>query len=127
MRWLDRLKQLRGPVPDDDVPGRTRALVVRGNEFGYDEFGLSRDSVRGAALSLQLPDGRIAVVNCDSKMNWTQFAGGPRRSCRIPTSDRFEAQFNGEKAKLIWRVGINAEKVVSETYDLIEILDPARP
>jgi 1-acyl-sn-glycerol-3-phosphate acyltransferase len=47
--WLDRLKELRGPVPDDDIAGRTKALVVRGNEFGYDEFGLSRDSVRTAA------------------------------------------------------------------------------
>ena len=49
MGWLDRLKQLRGPVPHDDIPGRTQALVVRGNEFGFDEFGLSRDSVRTAA------------------------------------------------------------------------------
>jgi 1-acyl-sn-glycerol-3-phosphate acyltransferase len=46
---LDRLRQLRGPVPDDDVGGRTQALVVRGNEFGFDEFGLSKDSVRTAA------------------------------------------------------------------------------
>jgi len=45
---LDRLRQLRGAVPDDDIAGRTEALVVRGNEFGYDEFGLSRDSFRGA-------------------------------------------------------------------------------
>jgi 1-acyl-sn-glycerol-3-phosphate acyltransferase len=44
--WLERIKQLRGPVPQDDIAGRTQALVVRGNEFGYDEFGLSRDSVR---------------------------------------------------------------------------------
>jgi 1-acyl-sn-glycerol-3-phosphate acyltransferase len=46
---LDRLRQLRGDVPDDDIAGRTQALVVRGNEFGFDEFGLSRDSFRGAA------------------------------------------------------------------------------
>jgi 1-acyl-sn-glycerol-3-phosphate acyltransferase len=46
---LDRLRQLRGAVPDDDIAGRAEALVVRGNEFGYDEFGLSRDSFRGAA------------------------------------------------------------------------------
>ena len=35
-------------MPDDDINGRTEALVVRGNEFGYDEFGLSRESFRGA-------------------------------------------------------------------------------
>jgi 1-acyl-sn-glycerol-3-phosphate acyltransferase len=44
---LDRLRQLRGAVPDDDVAGRSQALVVRGNEFGFDEFGMSRDSVHG--------------------------------------------------------------------------------
>ena len=49
MGLLDRLKQLRGPVPDDDISGRTQALVVRGNEFGFDEFGLSQDSLRTAA------------------------------------------------------------------------------
>ena len=46
---LDRLRQLRGAVPDDDIDARTQALVVRGNEFGYDEFGLSRASFRQAA------------------------------------------------------------------------------
>jgi 1-acyl-sn-glycerol-3-phosphate acyltransferase len=46
---LDRLRQLREAVPDDDIAGRTQALAVRGNEFGFDEFGLSRDSFRGAA------------------------------------------------------------------------------
>lgn len=45
---LDRLRQLREVVPDDDIAGRTQALVLRGNEFGYDEFGMSRDSLRTA-------------------------------------------------------------------------------
>jgi 1-acyl-sn-glycerol-3-phosphate acyltransferase len=45
---LDRLQRLRGAVPEDDIAGRTQALVVRGNEFGFDEFGASRDSLRGA-------------------------------------------------------------------------------
>lgn len=81
-------------------------------------------AVEGATLALQLPDRRVAVVNCNSKFNWTQWGGGPRRSCRIPTVTQFDAEFNGDKAKLIWRVGINGEKVVSETYDLIQILDP---
>jgi 1-acyl-sn-glycerol-3-phosphate acyltransferase len=46
---LDHLRQLRDAIPDDDIAGRCQALVVRGNEFGYDEFGLSRESFRGAA------------------------------------------------------------------------------
>jgi 1-acyl-sn-glycerol-3-phosphate acyltransferase len=45
---LDRLRQLRNRVPQDDLDGRTKALVVQGNEFGYDSFGMSRDSVRRA-------------------------------------------------------------------------------
>jgi len=43
---LDRLRQLRGPAPDDDLEGRTQALVVHGNEFGFDPFGLSKDSLK---------------------------------------------------------------------------------
>ncbi|MGE0401824.1 MAG: lysophospholipid acyltransferase family protein [Kofleriaceae bacterium] len=49
MGLLDRLRQLRGDVPDDDIDGRTKALVVHGNEFGYDPFGMSRDSLKVAA------------------------------------------------------------------------------
>jgi 1-acyl-sn-glycerol-3-phosphate acyltransferase len=42
---LDRLKQLPlgwKSVPDDDIGSRTQALVVHGNEFGFDPFGMSR-------------------------------------------------------------------------------------
>jgi 1-acyl-sn-glycerol-3-phosphate acyltransferase len=46
---LDRLRQLRSHVREDDIAGRTQALVVHGNEFGYDPFGMSRDSIRVAA------------------------------------------------------------------------------
>jgi len=46
---LDRLRQLRGHVPADDIAARTKALVVHGNEFGFDPFGLSRDSIGKAA------------------------------------------------------------------------------
>ena len=52
MSLLDRLRQLRGAPADarvDDIDGRTKALVVHGNEFGYDPFGMSRDSLRTAA------------------------------------------------------------------------------
>jgi 1-acyl-sn-glycerol-3-phosphate acyltransferase len=55
---LDRLRQLGGGRPStaeaddpdaDDIAGRAQALVVHENEFGFDEFGLSRTSFRGAA------------------------------------------------------------------------------
>lgn len=48
MSLLDRLRQLRPAAPADDIAGRTQALVVHGNEFGFDPFGLSRDSLRTA-------------------------------------------------------------------------------
>ena len=48
MGLLDRLRQLRNNVPEDDLDGRTKALVVQGNEFGFDSFGMSRESVRRA-------------------------------------------------------------------------------
>ena len=48
MSLLDRLRQLRTAAPADDIPGRAQALVVHGNEFGFDPFGLSRDSIRSA-------------------------------------------------------------------------------
>ncbi|MGE0870231.1 MAG: lysophospholipid acyltransferase family protein [Kofleriaceae bacterium] len=50
MGLLDRLRQLRGgPPPVDDVAARSQSLVIHGNEFGFDPFGMSRDSVRIAA------------------------------------------------------------------------------
>jgi hypothetical protein len=72
-------------------------------------------SVRGATFSLRLSDGRIAV-NCDSKVNWTEWSMNPRRSCRIPTGNQFDVQFSGEQAKLLWHIGVNNEKAISETY-----------
>lgn len=41
-------------MPADDIDGRTQSLVVHGNEFGFDPFGLSRDSVRTAATLARL-------------------------------------------------------------------------
>jgi len=48
MGLIDRLRDLRKKAPDDDIAGRSQALVVHGNEFGFDPFGLSRDSIRSA-------------------------------------------------------------------------------
>jgi hypothetical protein len=57
--------------------------------------------VRGATFTLQLPDGRLAVVNCESKFA-ERFAGpaGNHRSCRQPLVDDVQADFHGDKAKL---------------------------
>jgi hypothetical protein len=72
--------------------------------------------VRGATFTLQLPDGRGAVVNCDSKFA-EHMAGraGNRRNCRVPLVDNIEADFNGDNAKLIWPVSLDGKKMQSET------------
>ena len=80
--------------------------------------------VRGATLSLQLPDGRVAVVNCESKFA-EHFAGpsGNRRSCRFPLVDDIQAEFVRDQAKLKWVVSIDGKTMASETYKILAILD----
>jgi len=79
--------------------------------------------VSGATFSLQLPDGRVAVVNCESKFA-EHFAGhqGNRRSCRTPLVDDIQVEFNGDKAKLEWPVSIDGKKIESETYKVLGVL-----
>jgi hypothetical protein len=80
--------------------------------------------VQGATYSLQLPDGRVAVVNCQSKFA-ERFAGpaGNRRSCRMPLVDEIQVEFSGDKAKLKWPVSIDGKKLESETYKILGVLD----
>ncbi len=81
-------------------------------------------SVRGATFSLLLPDGRIAVVNCDIKFA-EHFAGaaGNHRNCRQPLVDNIEADFHSDNAKLEWVVSLDGKKKQSETYKVLAILD----
>src|SRR6202522_3871984 len=80
--------------------------------------------VQGTTFTLQLPDGRLAVVNCDSKFA-EHMAGhaGNRRSCRAPILDSIETDFKGDNAKLIWPVSLDDKKLQSETYKILGILD----
>ena len=80
--------------------------------------------VRGATFSLLLPDGRAAVVNCESKFQ-ENFAGpaGNHRSCRQPLVNDIQADFHGDKAKLEWVVSLDGKKKQSETYRVLAILD----
>jgi hypothetical protein len=80
--------------------------------------------VSGATLTLQLPDGRMAVVNCASKFS-ERFRGpiGNRRSCRVPLVDKIQAEFRGDKAKLIWAVSLDGKKKESETYKILAVID----
>jgi hypothetical protein len=79
--------------------------------------------VTGATFSLLLPDGRVVVVNCESKFA-EHFAGhaGNHRSCRVPLVDDIEAEFNGDKAKLKWNVSLDGKKMASETYKILAVL-----
>ena len=79
--------------------------------------------VRGATLSLLLPDGRVAVVNCDAKFA-EHFAGprGNHRSCREPIVDNIQVDFHGDKAKLSWSVSLDGKKRQSETYKILAII-----
>jgi hypothetical protein len=88
--------------------------------------------VNGATFSLQLPDGRIAIVNCGSKAPPTgvavavALAGGGamnRRSCRIPLVNDIQAEFSGDKAKLKWPVSIDGKKSDSETYKILAVIN----
>src|ERR1700676_5078615 len=80
--------------------------------------------VTGATFTLQLPDGRLAIVNCDSKFA-EHMAGrvGNRRSCRTPLVDSIQADFKGDNAKLIWSVSLDGKKMQSETYKILGILE----
>lgn len=80
--------------------------------------------VRGATFLLILPDGRGAVVNCESKFA-ERMAGpsGNHRSCRIPLVDNIQADFHGDKAKLEWVVSLDGKKKATETYRVLTILD----
>jgi hypothetical protein len=79
--------------------------------------------VRGATFTLQLPDGRAAVVNCESKFK-ERMAGarGNRRSCRVPLVEEIQAEFHGDNAKLEWVVSLDGKKMQSETYKILAIL-----
>jgi hypothetical protein len=79
-------------------------------------------SVTGATLSLLLPDGRVAVVNCISKYR-PRGDYINRRSCRMPMVDTFEVEFKGKDAKLRWPVSLDGKKFESETYRIVAVLD----
>ena len=121
------------------IPGRSSGasnatVNCRGNAYNVNCSGSSTASgsstpprkiaynVLGATLSLQLPDGKVVVVNCESKY---ALKGDyiNRRSCRIPSTNKIQAEFNGEKAKLRWPVGIDGKKFKSETYRILAVLD----
>jgi hypothetical protein len=80
--------------------------------------------VKGATFTLLLPDGRMAVVNCESKYA-PKGDSINRRSCRMPLVDKISAEFDGDKAKLRWVVSIDGKKTESETYKILAVIEKA--
>lgn len=102
------------PNPADCSPnGQANALLSAQGEVTY--------NVVGTTLSLLLPDGRVALVNCMNKYspkgNYIN-----RRSCAMPLVDHVQAEFSGKTAKLKWSAGPDS-KVESETYKVVAFLD----
>lgn len=108
-----------------------KVLDRQDKEDGYEYVAIYNNvavgksfKVRGATFTLQLPDGRLAVVNCESK--FAEHMAGPvgnRRSCRAPVVDSSQVDFKGGNAKLIWPVSLDGQKKQSETYKILGILD----
>jgi hypothetical protein len=80
-----------------------------------------RLNVSGTTLSLLLPDGRVAVVNCATKYSFKRDYIS-RRMCAMPLVEHVEANFNGQSAKLKWPVGQDGRKTESENYKLVALL-----
>jgi hypothetical protein len=78
-------------------------------------------NVSGATFSLLLPDGRLVVVTCSAKLNWSNL-NGVYRSCRQPLTETVDATFSGDNAKLEWVVSLDGRKKQSETYKMIAVL-----
>jgi hypothetical protein len=109
------------------ITGRQDNTTNISSTFVVPNYGVHREfQVRGATLALQLPDGRVAVVNCESKFE-QHFAGpaGNRRSCHVPLVDEIQAEFSGSQAKLTWVVSIDGKTTESETYKILAVLPKA--
>ena len=85
-------------------------------------------TVTGATLSLLLPDGRTAVVNCVGMLIFgIPVTVAHHRSCRMPIVDGIQADFKGKSAKLKWPVSLDGKKFDSETYKILAILPAKHP
>lgn len=77
-------------------------------------------NVVGTTLSLLLPDGRVAVVNCINK--YSSRGNYIRRGCGMPLVEQVEAEFKGKNARLEWPVGSVGRKTESEKYRIVALL-----
>jgi hypothetical protein len=104
------------------VTARNDSNVAYSYAFANGNYGVAQNlNLRGATLTLVLPNGDSAVVNCTSKFQ-ERFAGpGNVRSCHVPLVNEFQAIFDGDKAKLFWPTSLDGKKIESETYKIIAV------
>lgn len=91
----------------------TTATSIPGRSGSY--------QVSGATFTLELPDKRLVIVNCESKYA-LKGDGVNKRSCRVPLVDEIEADFKKNKAKLKWPVSLDGKSFQSETYKIVAVL-----
>jgi hypothetical protein len=76
-------------------------------------------TVHGATLSLLLPDGRMVVVNCDSR---PLPGSNQQRNCREPLTNEIQVVFEQDNARLVWNASVDGTAMGVETYKIIGIL-----
>ncbi len=79
-------------------------------------------NVTGTTLSLLLPDGKIAVVNCVNKYS-SRGTYLVRRNCAMPLVEHVQAEFKGNNAKLEWAFHPDGTALASEKYKIVAVLD----
>jgi len=80
-------------------------------------------NVVGTTLSLQLPDGQIAVVNCINKSKFSSSGAYiVQRNCGMPMVEHVEAELKGDMARLEWPKAPDSKKTESEKYRIVAVL-----
>jgi hypothetical protein len=104
------------------VTARNDSNLAYSYAFANGSYGVAQNlNLRGATLTLVLPNNDSAVVNCVSKFHERMAGPGNVRSCRVPLVNTFEAIFDGDKAKLFWPTSLDGKKTESETYKIIAV------
>jgi hypothetical protein len=81
-------------------------------------------NVVGTTLSLLLPDGKIAVLNCVNKSKFSSKGTYiVLRNCGMPMVEHVEAELKGDMARLEWPVTPDSKKIESEKYRIVAVLD----
>jgi hypothetical protein len=95
------------------APSHANAALAAPGQVSY--------NLVGTTISLLLPDGRVALVNCVNKYS-SRGNYISRRICEMPLVEHVETELNGKNAKLKWPVGTDG-KIAAETYRIVAILD----